>query len=108
VQEASRSLTSMARSFGAGDLRVLASIVMPASVPAISSGVRIAIAQGLLGVVLAEYIASTSGIGYTVVTAASQLSTARLFDAVIIITVFGIVLTELFRQVEKYFSRWRV
>jgi ABC-type nitrate/sulfonate/bicarbonate transport system permease component len=108
VQEASRSLTSMARSFGAGQLRVLSSVVLPGSVPAISSGIRIAIAQGLLGVVLAEYIASTAGLGYTVVTAASQLATPRLFDAVIIITVIGILLTEAFRAVEAYFSRWRV
>lgn len=108
VQEASRSLTAMARSFGAGHLRVLASVVLPGSIPSISSGIRIAIAQGLLGVVLAEYIASTAGLGYTVVTAASQLATPRLYDAVIIITVIGILLTEVFRGVENYFSRWRV
>jgi ABC-type nitrate/sulfonate/bicarbonate transport system permease component len=108
VQEASRSLTSMARSFGAGHLRVLSSVVLPGSIPSISSGIRIAIAQGLLGVVLAEYIASTGGLGYTVVTAASQLATPRLFDAVIVITVIGILLTEVFRGVENYFSRWRV
>jgi hypothetical protein len=61
-------------------------------------------------VVLAAYAASTAGLGYTVVTAASQLSTPRLYDAVVI-TVLGIPLTEVFRQVEKHFlagaSNWQ-
>src|SRR5262245_55848887 len=100
-------LLAMARSYGARKIRVLWSIVLPGSVPAISSGIRIAVGQGLAAVVLAEFIASSEGLGYTIVTAANTLSTARLFDAVMVIAALGTILTAVFGRVEKHFDRWR-
>lgn len=100
-------LVAMARSYGASSFQVLRSIVLPAAVPGISSGIRIAIGQGLLGVVLAEFIASTQGLGYTVNTAAANFQTERLFSVVVIISTIGMTLTAAFRRVEAYFDRWR-
>jgi ABC-type nitrate/sulfonate/bicarbonate transport system permease component len=101
------SLISMSRSYGSSTPRVLRTVVLPGSVPAISSGVRIGIGQALLGVVLAEFIASTKGLGFAVVTAASSFSTARLFVAVIVISALGMLVTSILGWVERYFDRWR-
>jgi ABC-type nitrate/sulfonate/bicarbonate transport system permease component len=107
VVGADTALLSMARSFGARDRRLMLSIVLPGSLPAISAGMRIAIGQGLLGVILAEFIASNVGLGYTINEAASSLNTALLFDAVVIIAFAGGVLTAIFRRIERHFDRWR-
>jgi ABC-type nitrate/sulfonate/bicarbonate transport system permease component len=107
VVGADQSLISMARSYGARDRVLMSAIVLPGAVPAISAGMRIAIGQGLLGVVLAEFIASSVGLGNAINQAAASLNTARLFDAVIIIAVAGGVLTAIFRRIERHFDRWR-
>jgi NitT/TauT family transport system permease protein len=56
---------------------------------------------------LAEFIASTKGLGFVVVTSANNFSTDRLFVAVVLISALGMIATALLTQVEKYFDRWR-
>ncbi len=101
------SLIAMSRSYGSSDLRVLRTVVLPGSIPAISSGLRLGIGAAWLGVVLAEFIASTKGLGFVVVTSANNFSTDRLFVAVVLISALGMIATALLTQVEKYFDRWR-
>lgn len=101
-------LLDMARSYGADNFKLLMSVVMPGTIPAVSSGVRIAIGQAWVGVVLAEYIASTKGLGRTLIASANTLNTTRLYDVVLVIAVLGMLLTAVFGRVENYFDRWRV
>jgi ABC-type nitrate/sulfonate/bicarbonate transport system permease component len=108
VEEIDPSLIAMARSFGASDLKILRSIVIPGSVVPISSGIRIGIGQALAGVVLAEFIASVAGLGYTTEQASTQLNTALMMDAVFVIAIMGVILAAVFRRLENYLKRWRV
>jgi NitT/TauT family transport system permease protein len=101
------SLLAMSRSYGSSDLRLLRTVVLPGTVPAISSGLRLGIGQALLGVVLAEFVASTQGLGFVVVTSAANFSTDRLFVAVVLISVLGMIATALVGRLEHYFDRWR-
>jgi NitT/TauT family transport system permease protein len=101
------SLLEMSRSYGTRDLRLLRTVVLPGTVPAIASGLRLGIGQALLGVVLAEFIAATQGLGFVVVTSAANFSTDRLFVAVVVISVLGMLATALVGRAERYFERWR-
>jgi ABC-type nitrate/sulfonate/bicarbonate transport system permease component len=101
------SLIAMSRSYGSSDLRVLRTVVLPGSIPSVSSGLRLGIGAAWLGVVLAEFIASTKGLGFVVVTSANNFSTDRLFVAVVLISALGMLATGLLTWVEKYFDRWR-
>jgi ABC-type nitrate/sulfonate/bicarbonate transport system permease component len=101
------SLIAMSRSYGSSDLRVLRTVVLPGSIPAVSSGLRLGIGAAWLGVVLAEFIASTKGLGFVVVTSANNFNTDRLFVAVVVISVLGMIATAVLTKVEKYFDRWR-
>jgi ABC-type nitrate/sulfonate/bicarbonate transport system permease component len=107
VKTVDSSLVSMARAYGASDFHILRTVVLPGTVPSISSGIRISIGQALLGVVLAEYIASTKGLGYALVSAAGTFNTDRLFVVVIVIALLGVVASTLLGIVERYFERWR-
>jgi ABC-type nitrate/sulfonate/bicarbonate transport system permease component len=101
------SLIAMSRSYGSSDLRVLRTVVLPGTVPAISSGLRLGIGHALLGVVLAEFISSTKGLGFVVVSSSATFNTDRLFVAVFLISILGMLVTGLLGRVEKYFDRWR-
>jgi ABC-type nitrate/sulfonate/bicarbonate transport system permease component len=103
-----RTLVQMARSYGTSNISLLWKVVLPGSVPTIVSGVRIAVGQGLQAVVLAEFIAAEHGLGFTLFNAANTLDTARMFDAVTVIAVAGLILTALATRLERYFDRWRV
>lgn len=100
------SLIAMSRSYGSSTARVLRTVVLPGSIPAVSSGLRLGIGMAWLGVVLAEFIASTEGLGFIVVTASNNFATDRLFVAVVAISVLGMIATGLLSLVEKYFDRW--
>jgi ABC-type nitrate/sulfonate/bicarbonate transport system permease component len=101
------ALLAMSRSYGSSDLRLLRTVVLPGTVPAISSGIRLGIGSALLGVVLAEYIASTKGLGFVVVNSAANFDTDRLFVAVLVISILGMMATAVLTRVERYFDRWR-
>ncbi len=72
------------------------------------SGIRLAIGNGLIGVVVAEFLAgSNSGLGYTMQQAAQQFDAAQLFAGLIVISAIGLIATQILRMVERHFQGWR-
>lgn len=108
VRTVDRTLVELARSFDASPMTVLRTVVFPAAVPQMLSGVRLAIGVGLIGVVVAEFTAASKGIGYMMETSANDFQTARVFVGLVIISLAGLILTELARRVEQHFDRWRM
>jgi len=69
---------------------------IPSAAPYFFGGLRIASGLALIGAVVAEFVAGTGGHGaglaYQILQAGFQLKTPRLFAALLLITVAGIVL----------------
>jgi NitT/TauT family transport system permease protein len=107
VRTVDRSLLDVARSFKASTVRTFTSLVIPATVPFIVTGVRIAIGRMLIGVILAELYAQTDGLGVMIDKAADALRSDRLLFGVLMFTLFGIIATEALGYLERYFQRWR-
>lgn len=94
--------------FGLGPVKLLASVVLPASLPQILIGLRIALGIAWLVVVAAEMIAVDSGLGYLVVDARNA---GKRYDLVIaamlMIGLIGLMLDLGFRQLETLKAvRW--
>jgi len=100
-------LLRAARAFRASDWQIFTTVVIPGSVPFILTGVRQAVALGLIGVVVGEMFGGSEGIGYMVNYGGQTLQTDAVFLGVAIIAFAGIVLTWLAEQLERRFSRWR-
>ena len=75
--------------------------------PFILTGVRQAVALGLIGVVVGEMFGGSEGIGYMVNYGGQTFQTDTVFLGVVIIAFAGIVLTWLAERLERHFSRWR-
>jgi len=102
------SFLHMARSFGAGQLRIFGTIVLPATVPFLASGLQLGVARGLIGVIVGEmYAASNGGLGYIISVAGSTLAVDQMFVAVTIITALGITLLGATRAFEQRMQRWK-
>ncbi len=102
----SRFLT-VARSFGASQLRIFATIVLPGTLPFIFTGLKYAAGRALLGVVVGELYASTAGVGYLITVAGSSFQTDTVFVGILTITTAGVVTVSLLNRLERRFDRWR-
>ena len=100
-------LLRAARAYCASDWQIFTTVVVPGAVPFILTGVRQAVALGLIGVVVGEMFGGSEGIGFMVNYGGQTFQTDTVFLGVTIIALSGIALTWLAEQLEKRFSRWR-
>src|SRR3954454_21096648 len=107
VRTVDRRYLDVATSFGASQRRLFTSVVMPATVPFIVTGLRLGVGRALIGVVVGELYAETEGIGVMITRASSNLQPDRMFVGILIFTFAGVICVEGLRRVEKYFQRWR-
>ena len=69
-----RHLVEAARTLGAGSLRVMAEVLLPAALPSVVSGLRVGAGLGWQSLIGAELIVVSSGIGYVLVQGQSNLA----------------------------------
>jgi NitT/TauT family transport system permease protein len=102
-----REYVDLARSFRLKPWALFVKILLPASVPFILAGIRLAIGRGLTSVAIAEWFGATEGLGYLVFFAGQTLNIPTLFVGVAAFAVLGILGFELIRRVEIYATPWR-
>ena len=107
VKAIDADLLRAARAFRASDWQIFTTVALPGAVPFILTGVRQAVALGLIGVVVGEMYGGSEGIGYMVNYGGQTFQTDAVFLGVVIIAFAGIVLTWLAERLERRFSRWR-
>lgn len=106
VQEVDRELVEVARSFCSGERRMWFDLIMPAALPYMVTGLRLAIGRALIGVIVAEFFTAFSGLGHLIVTNANSFHTDRTFVPILVIAVLGVLLTALLEFVERRLVRW--
>jgi ABC-type nitrate/sulfonate/bicarbonate transport system permease component len=106
VSNIDRRLIETARSFTATEWAILWKIVMPAAIPYIIAGMRLAIARVLIMVVVAELYASTAGIGYLIFQAGASYDTSMIFVGVVILAAAGVGLNAILRAIERRIAPW--
>lgn len=107
VQSVDRDFVKVGRSFGANDRQMFMTVVLPASVPFLLTGLRLGLGHALIGIVVGELYAAQAGIGFMIAMAGATFQTDKLMVGIIIIASAGVILTNLLRLVERRFDRWR-
>jgi NitT/TauT family transport system permease protein len=97
----------VARSFGASQLKIFSSIVLPGTVPFIFTGLKYGAGRALLGVVVGELYAATAGIGHMIADAGNTLQTDVVFFGVLIFMATGLIVVALLDRIERHFESWR-
>jgi len=97
----------VARSFGASELRIFWTIVLPGTVPFIFTGLKYAAGRALLGVVVGELYAATAGVGYLIAIAGNTFQTDKVFAGILIVMFTGLVTVEVLNRLERRFDAWR-
>jgi NitT/TauT family transport system permease protein len=102
-----REYVELARSFRLDRRALFVKILLPASLPFILAGIRLAIGRGLTGVAIAEWFGASEGLGYLVFFAGQTLNIPTLFVCVAAFAVLGIIGFELVRRIELSITPWR-
>jgi NitT/TauT family transport system permease protein len=97
----------VAESFRASGWTRFKTVILPASVPYILTGARLGTGRALVGVVIAEFLASNGGIGFYISLNGSLLQSSRVYFGIILLGILGMVLGEAVRTLERRFERWR-
>jgi ABC-type nitrate/sulfonate/bicarbonate transport system permease component len=101
------TLLNAARSFGASEWMVFKSVVLPATLPFILTGLRVALGRALVGVMVGELYAATAGIGFMITVAGATFQTDKVFVGVLIFALSGMLGMEVLSRIEKRFDNWR-
>lgn len=107
VRAADQRHLDLAKSFGASSWLRFRSVIVPTSVPFILTGVRLGATRAIVGVVVAEFFASNSGIGFYINFSGTILRTDRVYVGIILLGLLGIAIGEIIRRVEQRFEEWR-
>jgi ABC-type nitrate/sulfonate/bicarbonate transport system permease component len=107
VREVDPELIEVATTFCSSERRMWFDLILPSALPYIVTGIRLAIGRALIGVIVAEYLSSLTGLGYQISSNANTFRTARMFVPIIIVTLLGVVLTALLGWIEQRLVRWR-
>lgn len=107
VQSAEDRYLEVSRSFGAGKRMVLRTVLLPAAVPYIMTGLRLGAGRAWVGVVVAELVGANHGIGFMINLAGQMLNMAQAMFGIVLLGIFGIAIGELMRRAERRFDAWR-
>lgn len=107
LRHVDKNLVEAGRAFGLSGLKLLTTIQLPAVVPSVFSGLRLALAQAWLFLVAAELIASSMGLGFLLTDSQNNGRTDRLLLAIILLAVIGKITDAILGVVErKAVNRW--
>ena len=100
-------LIEAARSFGASRLQIFRKVLLPAALPFIIAGLRLGMARGLVGVVVAELFGAKAGLGFLILASAQVFDTASLFVGVLVLAIGGYLGVEALKFIETKLAPWR-
>jgi NitT/TauT family transport system permease protein len=107
IRDVRGSMLEIGRAYGATEWQIFSKIIMPAAIPFIMAGIRLAVGLAIIGIIVAEFFTAISGLGGMIVEYANVFATAKLFVPIIVIALVGVVLTELVMWLERRLSQWR-
>ena len=106
VKNVDPKLLEVGRAFRCSERQLWVNIVLPAALPFIITGLRLAVGRALIGMVLADLYTAISGIGYLIVRTASQYRVDRMFVPIVTLGLLGVTLTTLVRLLERRVAPW--
>ncbi|MGH7835265.1 MAG: ABC transporter permease [Candidatus Binatia bacterium] len=103
----SREFVEVGRSFRLSGAGMFVKILLPASIPFILAGLRLAVGRGLTGVAIAEWFGAQEGLGYLIFFAGQTFNIPTLFVGVTVFAVLGIVGFQILKIVEDLATPWK-
>lgn len=108
VRTVDPTLLRLAKSMNLSAPRLFQKVILPASVPTIFTGIRLAGAVSIVVLVAAEMIGAKAGLGYLINASQYNFAIPQMYAGIVTISVIGVAFNQLLVAVEKRLSSWRV
>lgn len=89
-------------------LRFFYTVALPATLPYILAGVRLAVGRALVGAIVAEFFLSSNGLGFFVQQQTSNFNMDSAMAGIVILAVVALLLNWSVRLIERRFTHWAV
>lgn len=100
-------LIKSARSLGLSQIRLFQKVVLPAAVPTIFTGLRMAAASSILVLIAAEMVGAKAGLGYLITASQLNFQIADMYAGIVTIALVGVVFNGILVAIEGRLSGWR-
>jgi NitT/TauT family transport system permease protein len=107
VKQVDRLLVNSALSMGASQRFIFFKVVLPASLPSIFTGVRLAGAYSITALVAAEMIGAHSGLGFLTLNSQETFQIPTMYAGILLLAVLGLLLNYVLALLERRLLRWR-
>ncbi|MET7934194.1 ABC transporter permease [Streptomyces sp. NPDC005322] len=108
VRQVDPTLLKLAKSMDLSAPRLFQKVILPASVPTIFTGIRLAGAYSILVLVAAEMVGAKEGLGYLINTSQYNFAIPQMYAGILTISVIGVAFNQLLVTVERRLGSWRV
>lgn len=107
IRNVDRNFLDVARAFGATKFQIVSKVLVPAALPFVITGIRLAIGRAIVGVVVGELFGATAGLGFLIATAGQTFDVPDLFVGVLCLAFAGVSLTWMVQAIENRLVRGR-
>ncbi|WP_366945266.1 ABC transporter permease subunit [uncultured Metabacillus sp.] len=97
-----------AKSMALSPVKLFLKVILPAAVPTIFVGIRLAASSSILVLVAAEMIGAKAGLGYLIISSQQNFQIAYMYSGILTISALGMLVNTLLLQLEGRLSRWKV
>lgn len=108
VKGVEKILLNAARTLGAGRVYIFTRVVLPASVPNIFPGVRLAASYAFTALVAAEYLGATEGIGIYIRSSQESYQIPAMYSGIVVLGIIGVTLNLLLAGAERRLTAWQL
>ncbi|WP_129657334.1 ABC transporter permease [Rothia uropygialis] len=100
-------LIRFGKTLGLSQAALFRHIILPAAVPTIFTGIRIAGSAAILVLIAAEMVGAKSGLGFLITSSQNSFLIPQMYAGVLTIALLGLIVNSLLVGLESRFSRWR-
>jgi ABC-type nitrate/sulfonate/bicarbonate transport system permease component len=106
VRGTSPALIETARAYRIPAVLFISRVALPAALPQIMAGIRVALAVGLVLMVISEFFGADAGIGFYITDASTRFAIQETWAGTILVGLMGYVLSSLFLLIERRLLYW--
>jgi len=107
VKQVDALLIKSARTMGASPPQLFRKVILPASLPTIFVGIRLASASAMLVLVASEMVGAKAGLGYLIINSQYSFLIPQMYFGILGITVIGLAFNAVLEALERSFMRWK-
>ncbi len=95
------------RNYGARGFQLLRHVIIPAALPVIFAGLRLALGTALIVIISVEFLRAKQGVGFITFYYWEVLNPEKMYAGLIVVMILGIVLTKILQWVERRVMPWQ-